>query len=41
MDATEILAMLTLAAVTPYVTVAAASWIRRPGRPSTGADAPS
>jgi hypothetical protein len=41
MDATEILAMLTLAAVAPYVTEAAASWIRRSGRPSTGADAPS
>lgn len=33
MDLTELLALMTLGAVAPYVTVAAADWIRRTGRP--------
>ena len=41
MDTTELLALLTLAAVAPYVTAAAASWIRGCDNPSTGADAPT
>lgn len=41
MDPSEFLALLALAAVAPYVTAAAASWIRRPRKHSTGADAPS
>ena len=40
MDWNELLALLTLGAVAPYVTAAAACWIRSPGKPSTGADAP-
>jgi len=41
MDTTELLALLTLAAVAPYVTAAAACWIRGCDNPSTGADAPT
>lgn len=41
MDSNELLALLTLAAVAPYVTAAAACWIRRPRKPTTGADAPT
>ena len=41
MDSTELLALLTLAAVAPYITAAASCWIRRSGKPSTGANAPT
>ena len=41
MDPHEILALLTLAALAPYVTAAVACWIRRCDKPPTGADAPT
>jgi hypothetical protein len=42
MDWNELLTLMTLGAVAPYVTVAAAAnWIRRAGKPSTGANAPT
>ena len=40
MDLNELLALMTLGAVAPYVTTAAASWLWRSGKPPTGADAP-
>jgi hypothetical protein len=40
MDSSELLALLTLAAIAPYVSAAAACWIRRSRKPSSGADAP-
>jgi hypothetical protein len=40
MDLNELLALMTLGAVAPYVTVAFTDWIGRAGRHSTGADAP-
>jgi len=41
MDLNELLALMTLGAVAPYVTAAAACWIKRSGEPPTGADAPT
>lgn len=40
MDLNELLALLTLGAVAPYVTAAVVWWVWRSGKPSTGADAP-
>lgn len=41
MDLDELLALLTLGAVAPYVTVAFTDWIGRSGRHSVGANAPT
>ena len=40
MDWNELLALMTLGAVAPYVTTAAACWIYRSGKSPTSADAP-
>ena len=41
MDLNELLALMTLGAVAPYVTAAAACWLKHSGKHSTGADAPT
>jgi hypothetical protein len=41
MDWNELLTLMTLGAVAPYVTVAAADWLKRSAsKPTTGANAP-
>ena len=41
MDCNELLILLTLGAVAPYLAEAASSWLAGSGRPQTGAHAPS
>jgi len=40
MDCNELLLLLTLGAVAPYLAEAASSWLACPGRHKTGAHAP-